>query len=111
MKKILVSFIVVGTCSLMLQTANAAGVFDTSPIQSDVGRLQNPYQDLKLLEQDRFRKTEYNEFDDMKTVKEKRNNKLKYEQKLQEPARPTTPQSSNVQLYMENGQLKLKSVQ
>ena len=111
MKKFLISLIFAGTCSLMLQTADAAGVFYASPIQSDVGRLQNPYQDLKLLEQDRFRKTEYNEFDDMKTVKEKRNNKLKYEQKLQAPARTTTPQSSDVQFYMENGQLKLKSVQ
>lgn len=108
-KFLLVIFLFVLT--LMGQCANSAGIFETTPFQSDVGRLQNPTQDLKLLEQDRFRKNEYNEFDDMKAVKEKRNKKLEYEQKLQEPEKPRVQNSSDVRLYMENGQLKLKSIQ
>ena len=112
MKKILGIFTLVTICTLSCSSVNAEGLGPIiSTFSHDNAGMQNPYQELRLLEQNKFRKTEYNEFDDMKTVKEKRNNKLKYEQKLQEPARPTTPQSSDVQLYMENGQLKLKSVQ
>lgn len=111
MKKNFLAIISLFALTLTTQVANSAGIMDVSPFQSDVGRLQNPNQDLKLLEEERFRKTEYNEFDDMKAVKEKRNKKLEYEQKLQEPSKPSVPASSDVQLYLENGQMKLKSVQ
>ena len=75
--------------------------------------MQNPNQELRLLDQNRFRRDEYNEFDDMKTVKEKRNKKIEVEQKLKEQAQkqPQRSQGSDVQFYMENGQLKLKSTQ
>jgi len=43
---------------------------------NDIGGMQNTDSQLKLLEQQRFRQEEYDDFKDMKDVKAKRNQKI-----------------------------------
>lgn len=78
---------------------------------NDVGGMQNTNSQLKLLEQQNFRREEYNEFKDMKQVKEERNKKLEYEKKLEEQTKPSVIPSQNVDFVNDNGQIKIKSVE
>lgn len=104
MKKILLLSILLMGIGL---TADAVEVV----LPPSVGGLQSPNSQMRLLEQQQFRKEEYNEFKDMKQQKEEKNKKLN----LQENFNPETQikpvnQSSEVNLIKENGQLKLVPV-
>ncbi len=80
---------------------------------NDVSTMQNPYNQLKLLEEQRFRSEEYNEFNDMKAVKEARNKKIELEQEynaVQQQQRQQSLFNTNdrVEIIRENGQIKIK---
>ncbi len=81
---------------------------------NDVGYMQNTDSQLKLLEQDIFRKDEYNEFKDMKQVKEARNKRLNLEQNYQEVQRQQQNQvntyNQDINFVKENGKLMLKRI-
>lgn len=80
---------------------------------NDVTTMQNPYNQLQLLEEQRFRSEEYNEFNDMKAVKEARNKKIELEQEynaVQQQQRQQSLFNTNdrVEIIRENGQIKIK---
>ena len=79
---------------------------------TDISGMQNPNNELRLLDQQRFRNEEYNEFRDMKQVKERRNKKIELEQQMKqvEQRRPSAGNSQNINLYRENGRLILKQI-
>ncbi len=73
--------------SVILAFGLGAYAIDVPPsvggLVNDVGYMQNTDSQLRLLQEDRFRKEEYNEFQDMKQVKEARNKRVKLEQEYQ----------------------------
>lgn len=75
---------------------------------NDVGTMQNTDAQLKLMEEQRFRQEEYNEFQDMKKVKEARNKRLELEQQM--PQQRPAAYNSDVEFVRENGKLILRSV-
>lgn len=81
---------------------------------NDFGYMQNSDAQFKLLQEDMFRKEEYNEFQDMKQVKEARNKKIQLEQQYQDVqhqqrgAVPTYNQDIN--FVNENGRMMLKRI-
>ena len=113
MKKILLLGLIVGfglsACAADFAGGSMPGFGNA---YSDITGLQNPNSELKLLEQQRFRKEEYNEFQDMKQVKEKRNKKIELEQQMKQvdQNRPTYGGTQGINLYRENGRLILKQI-
>lgn len=97
MKKFLLAGVLFSVLSL------SAGAIDFGVMQSS----NNPQ--LRLLQQQEFRKEEYNEFKDMKEVKENRNKKLEYEQRIKNPKKPLDL-DRDVQFINENGQVKIQRV-
>ncbi|MEE3349147.1 MAG: hypothetical protein VZR09_03825 [Candidatus Gastranaerophilaceae bacterium] len=81
---------------------------------NDVGNMQNTESQLKLLQEDRFRKEEYNEFKDMKQVKEARNKKIQLEQNYREIQNQQQSQingyNQDINFVKENGRIILKRV-
>ena len=76
--------------------------------QTDFGGMQSPQSQFKLLEEQRFRREEYNEFKDMKQQKDERNKKINLQQQLEETN--TVPDyKQDVNLIQENGEIKIKS--
>lgn len=75
-----------------------------------VNGLQNTDSQMRLIEQQRFRQEEYNEFKDMKQQKEERNKEIDLEEKFNEQQKQTQKYTPEVNLIRENGQLKLKPV-
>lgn len=100
------------TLTLLLGFGLTAGAADMGMplgnLMNDVGTMQNTNSQLQLMEQQRFRQEEYNEFQDMKKVKEARNKKLDLEQQMPQQ-RPAT-YNSDVEFVRENGRLILRSV-
>ena len=78
-------------------------------LMNDVGTMQNTNAELKLMEQERFRQEEYNEFQDMKKVKEARNKRLELEQQM--PQQRPAAYNNDVEFVRENGKLIIRSVQ
>ncbi len=106
MKKILIlSILLMGSTALAIDVSMPVGT-----MLNDLGGMQNTNSQLKLMEQQNFRRQEYNEFDDMKQVKEERNKKLEYEKKLEERAQ-TPVQQPNVDFVNDNGQIKIQKVE
>jgi len=101
MKKILI------LTAIILGTTLSASAMDIV-MPPSVGGLQSPDSQMRLMEQQRFRQEEYNEFKDMKQQKEERNKKLNLQEKFdrQNQVKPVS-QPQEVNLIRENGQLKL----
>ncbi len=111
MKKILILTMLLG----MSASVFAADIpMSVGNFVNDVSTMQNPYNQLQLLEEQRFRNEEYNEFNDMKAVKEARNKKINLEneynqiQQQQRQQRSLFNGNDNVEIIRENGQLKIK---
>ena len=104
MKKLLI-------LSLLLGVGLCAGANDipmpVGNLINDIGNMQNPNSQLKLLEEQKFRQEEYNEFKDMKEVKAKRNKQLELEQEAKQQVRTY---NDDVQFIQENGRLMLKRI-
>ncbi len=98
------------SCILLLgAAANAAGVDFALP--PSVGGLQNTDFQMRLMDQQRFRQEEYDEYKDMQQQKEERNQKINLQQKFEQQQKATTPTyTPDVNLIRENGELKLKSI-
>ena len=106
MKKYLVLAVLLGFG--LSVSANDIGM-PMGTLMNDVGAMQNTNAELKLMQQDRFRQEEYNEFQDMKKVKEARNRKLELEQQM--PQQKSATYNNDVEFVRENGKLILRSVQ
>ena len=113
MKKILVLSILLsfGICAYAEDFGSVGG------LMNDIGGMQNPYSQLKLLEEQKFRQEEYNDFQDMKDVKAKRNQKIELEQEYAQIQQQQKQQRSlfnntdnNIEFKRENGQLMLKRI-
>ena len=85
-------------------------------LMNDVGSMQNTNSQLKLMQQQRFRQEEYNEFQDMKAVKNARNEKLKLDEEYeqikaqQSQNRNIFNSPSDMGFVRENGTLMLKRI-
>lgn len=106
MKKfILTAFIIVFTAGIV----SAAG-FDAPPITplgNEIGNMQNTNNQMRLMNQQRFRQEEYNDYkDNMQTVKSKR--AQEYKQYQEEKEKLYSP-SQNIDFVNENGRIILKS--
>ena len=111
MKKIL--FIALCTSiGLGAMSADIAGPLPSGfgSAYTDISGMQSPESQLRLLEQQKFRHEEYNEFDDMKQVKEARNKKIELEQQYQQTTnkRPAYTNTNNINFVNENGKIILK---
>ncbi len=111
MKKIVILSMVIGlglSANAMDYSAPIGGLIN------DVGGMQNTDAQLKLLEQDYFRKHEYNEFQDMKEVKDARNKKIMLEQDYNNVQREQQYRSNfyhqDVDFVRENGKLMIKRI-
>lgn len=97
---------------MLLSAGLAAGASDIGPamgnLLNDVGTMQNTNAELKLMQEQRFRQEEYNEFQDMKQVKAARNKKIELEQEATQQ-RPRT-YTNDVEFVRENGRLILKPI-
>ena len=114
MKKILLATILIGF-GIAAHAADMAGGLmpGFSSAYTDMTGIQNPNSELRLLQQHRFRQEEYNEFQDMKQVKEARNRKIRLEQKMQnggQQMRPVNTYSNDVNFVRENGKIILKRI-
>ena len=77
-----------------------------------VGGIQNTDFQMRLMEEQRFRQEEYNEYKEMQPQKEERNRKLNLQEKFEQNKEAQTPKyTPEVNLIRENGQLKLKSIE
>lgn len=105
MKKVLI-------LTLLLGFGLSSMAYDVGPqmgtLLNDVGAMQNTNAELKLMQQERFRQEEYNEFQDMKKVKEARNKKLDLEQQM--PQQKPATYTNDVEFVNENGRLILRPV-
>lgn len=101
MKKILLTAILF--CGITLG-ANAAGM----ELPPSIGGIQGTEFQMKLMEQQRFRQEEYNEYKDMKTQKEERNKKLNLQKNFDQTQQiKPINQPPEVDIIKENGQIKL----
>lgn len=87
--------------------------FNTAPVENFSNQfwgMQSPENQFKLMEQQRFRQEEYNEFKDMKTQKEERNKKINLQKQLEETH--TVPSyNQDVDIIQENNELKIKKLE
>lgn len=106
MKKVITSaFVVFMTASSVF----AAG-FDLPPmpIGNEIGNMQNTNSQMRLMNQQRFRQEEYNDYknDNLKETREKKAQEYKqYEEQKQKLYSP----SQNIDFVKENGHIILKS--
>jgi len=115
MKKILLTTLLICFGLSAAQAADYAGGSlppGFGPAYADMTGLQNTNSQLELLEQQNFRRTEYNEFQDMKQVKAARNKKIELEQQMEkiDKSRPIYDGNSNLNFVRENGKLMLKRI-
>ncbi len=104
MKKIFLTAMLL--CGITVST-NAAGV----ELPPSIGGIQGTEFQMKLMEQQRFRREEYNEYKDMKTQKEERNKKLNLQKNFSETQQiKPVNQPPEVNIIKENGQIKLVPV-
>lgn len=95
--------------SLMLGVSAGAYAADIV-LPPSVGGLQSPQSQMQLIEQQRFRQEEYDEFKDMKQQKEAKNQKLNLEESFKEQQTQSPQYTPDVNLIEKNGQLILSPV-
>ena len=103
MKKILLTALI-ATFGLTAYSADFAsgGNPGFGAVYGDFSGMQNPNSELNLLREHQFRQEEYNEFDDMKQVKAKRNKKIELEQQMNNmQKRQSYPSSNNIEIIRE----------
>ena len=107
MKKIILSVLV------LVMTAGfsvAAGVIDVPafPIGNEIGNMQNTSGQIRLMEQQKFRQEEYNDYQD--NLKEVKAQRVKQYQQYQEQKKRLYSPSQNIDFVKENGHIILKSI-
>ena len=113
MKKILFATLLVTAFGLSAYSADFASgsMQGFGSAYGDISGMQNPNSQLKLLEEQKFRQEEYNEFEDMKQVKARRNKKIELEQQLNETrTQPAYTNPQKIEFVRENGKLILRQV-
>ncbi len=98
------------SCILLsgIMSAKAAEVY----LPPSLGGIQDTGFQMRLMEEQRFRQDEYNEYKEMQPQKEERNRKLNLQEKFEKDSQSQTPAyTPDVNLIRENGQLKLKSIE
>ena len=109
MKKIITISILILTGTISASAANLKPLLISSTF-TDFAGLQNPTNQFNLMEQQRFRQEEYNEFKDMKQQKEARNEKIRLQNAPKQETTLPAP-NQNVNFINENGQIKIMPVQ
>ena len=107
MKKIILSaFVLVMSAGF----AVAAGIdgLPILPIGNEIGNMQNTSSQIRLMEQQKFRQQEYNDYqDNLQEVKAERARQYK---KYQEQKTKLYSPSQNIDFVNENGRIILKSI-
>ncbi len=107
MKKKLIFTVLLAAAGLSAFSADFT--LPAANVMTDLGTMQNTDAQLRLLEQQQFRKKEFNEFKDMKEFKAQQNKELEDEQRLQtEEGKILPPENEDVDFIRENGQIKIK---
>ena len=106
MKKIIASvFLMFMTVGI----SNAAGIdLPAFPIGNEIGNMQNTNSQMRLMNEQRFRQEEYNDYKN-DNIKEVQAQRAKQYQQYQEEKQKLYSPSQNLDIVRENGRLILKS--
>lgn len=106
MKKFIASAFIV---FLSAGLAGAAGIdVPAFPIGNEIGNMQNTNSQMRLMNEQRFRQEEYNDYKN-DNIKEVQAQRAKQYQQYQEEKQKLYSPSQNIDFVRENGRLILKS--